>query len=537
VAYGVIKVIASQTHTQILIQSGNVPYGSARILNPNDGVLYVARNRDCNGPAHGDWEWKVPSQSYAMLPGEQPGFSTLGLYYVDQSGGNRPGEITVYPSFQKLDDPAFVAIGRAQLTAQTTLDIATGSQPANPGTGFARLWIDGSNDLHILGSNNVDNLVLDSSNWQTFVTPAYVQGIITPAYIGATPLGSDLFGTVADGHVAVRNAGMIMAYDSVGTRRNVIQYWSDNVTYFNALASTSGAQFVFRTAANASLAILDGVGNLTLISNLMTNGPTHYFNANSGIYWTWNTGGYLQSSHSILNGGASYFFSANNGIYVTWDGTYLTHSHGVSAPYYNGTTAGYVFRLGNTINTSIYMDATGIGVTQIANGGTNPVLRFAVPNYGNRYFDLQPGTPASDMVTLGGSTPKLVATQFIITSSSYAFMQLGRNSSEIQATVHLYSSGNIYAVLDVSGATITNRSSRKMKEGIVPLDADDAMARVRNPRVHPVAFRWSWPEMQRRQALGPVPPGSLVPRNKHRIRRGGHGERGARSGQLRLGNG
>src|SRR5215471_15286181 len=108
-ALGVISVIPNLSHKQILVGAGNTQWPSVRVLNPNDGILYIARNRDCTGTDYGSWEWKIPSQSFAILPGESAGFMSVGAFYLDQSGGNRAGEITIYPSLKIFDDAIFNA--------------------------------------------------------------------------------------------------------------------------------------------------------------------------------------------------------------------------------------------------------------------------------------------------------------------------------------------------------------------------------------------------------------------------------------------
>lgn len=157
-AYGIIKIIPNLQHVEIPLSgvAGGTDWPSIKVLNPNDGVAYIARNRDALSSGYGDWDWKVPSQSYAMLPGP---FHSAGVYFLDQSGAGRQGEISVYLSTQKLDDPVFLAIGRALVAQQTTLDITEGAQPANPGAGILRLWADGTDLLHILSGSNVDAIL------------------------------------------------------------------------------------------------------------------------------------------------------------------------------------------------------------------------------------------------------------------------------------------------------------------------------------------------------------------------------------------
>jgi hypothetical protein len=194
-AYGIIKILPASGHVEAPLggQAGGALYPSVKLLNPNDGVVYVARNRDCSSAAYGEWDWKVPSQSYAALPGS---FNSIGMFYLDQSGAGRQGEITVYPSQAKLDDPMFVAIGRALTAVQTTLDITEGVQPANPGLGILRLWATATDFLQLLTSGGVVHTVIDSG----------------------TVLGGNLTGTLPNPNISPTSiARTMMSKPSVGT--------------------------------------------------------------------------------------------------------------------------------------------------------------------------------------------------------------------------------------------------------------------------------------------------------------------------------
>lgn len=158
-AYGVIKVLAASTHAEILVGAGNVQYQSVRILNPNDGVVYVAQNRDCINTGYGAWDWKIPSQSYAILPGP---FQTVGVFYLDQSGAGRQGEISFYPSLVRVEEPLFAAIGRAIPAQVTSMDITEGPQPANPAAGILRLWADTGGIPYALRNDGTLARILDS---------------------------------------------------------------------------------------------------------------------------------------------------------------------------------------------------------------------------------------------------------------------------------------------------------------------------------------------------------------------------------------
>lgn len=159
-ALGIIVTLAASTHVQKLIPAG-MAFPTLAVLNPNDGIVFVATDRDVAGVNTAQWDWKIPSQSYALLPGT-PNWHSVGLYYLDQSGAGRQGEITIYPVNSKIALPAFQSIGRALQAQATTLDIVEGVKPANPGVGVLRLWADGTDILHLLDSGGIDAGVIDS---------------------------------------------------------------------------------------------------------------------------------------------------------------------------------------------------------------------------------------------------------------------------------------------------------------------------------------------------------------------------------------
>ena len=119
----------------------------AYILNPNDGVIYVKLN---SGAALTDYDYKIPSQSFAGLPGP---WVSIGFYYVDQGGARAPGEISLYEGVadRRAVIPYFNAIGRAvPVGAASAMDIQQGNIPSNPPGGFTRLWSDISGKVYRL---------------------------------------------------------------------------------------------------------------------------------------------------------------------------------------------------------------------------------------------------------------------------------------------------------------------------------------------------------------------------------------------------
>lgn len=555
-AQGIIEVIPSGTHVQVLLQGGGVTYPSARVLNPNDGILYVAENRDCLGTGVGAWDWKIPSQSFAVLPGGvSPGMQTLGLYYLDQSGANASGDITVYPSLTDATDPVFVAIGRANLVYQNVLDITQGTQPANPAIGQSRLWVDSSSVLHVLDPSGNDHVELDSTNYLTYVGSA----------IDNRALGGDLYGTVANGHVRVQNASAIYSYNASNVQRFVYQPTGDNYNAF--FCSDNG--FLFVNYANTErLGYMDNSGNFVLSygnlsvagsstisgaehvvgsvqvdGNETINGVLEVVGANYTSGWiycanyptlSWNgataciynglslingsllingnapnsPGAYIALTQRIGTqiclydaGGTNCFglginsseltlitpgvigFRFNNnsgtrGVYIDPNaGNVYSSNLYASGSCFVGAGYGLRFDQSGTPNNYIYSDNANL--QQYGTSGS--IFRFVGYQYGTRYWDM---TLTNDnYVHMGGTNPYLVATQFVITSSSYSYTAIGRSGNELACAVHCYVPGNLYA-----GGTITPGSARRFKTDIATLADSECLARVVDPRVPIVTY-------------------------------------------------
>src|SRR5215471_3106629 len=166
-ARGQILTIPNQT-AQLITTLSREQKASLSLLNPNDGICYVK----LNGPAGrtvAAWDWKIPSQSYCQLPGP---WESLGVYYLDQSGSGRTAEVNVYELDSQISVPSFIAIGRAVEAAGTTMDISQGGQPANPPASTIRLWVDGSGNLNKIDSAGNNEIMLDNTNYGSYVTLA-----------------------------------------------------------------------------------------------------------------------------------------------------------------------------------------------------------------------------------------------------------------------------------------------------------------------------------------------------------------------------
>lgn len=207
-AHGINTIIASGSHRQLY-----GPYGwqapSVAVLNPNDGVVYLATNRDIpNVNNEGSWDYKLPSQSYGLFPGP---WMSVGIFYLDQSGSGRNGEITVYQFPKSTFAPDIRAIGRSQVQYGTAVDISQGTQPSNPPSGSARLWIDANGNLHILESDGSDAQAIDNNDvmhadleGSLLPNPVIANGAVTSAKIADRTIvaGDIALGTISSTEIA-----------------------------------------------------------------------------------------------------------------------------------------------------------------------------------------------------------------------------------------------------------------------------------------------------------------------------------------------
>lgn len=352
-------------------QEGHQSYqatGSFIVYNPNDGVAYVATDRTATSLL---WDYKVPSQSGGRFPG--PINSYLSIYYTDQSGTNATGQVVVYASPEPVNIPHFWSIGRALLTQTNSMDIVQGAQPANPGAGISRLWSNTSGSLHILLPNGTDKVVLDSSNYAS--------------YVNTLPLGGDLFGTINAGHVGIRNNSTMNVYDTGGTSRRMFLSGTDNINYF--FVGTSG--------------------QLIIYSDVLNGGPLASFDANANIIS-------LNRPTQIPQG----LTVVNNPMTGIWNSGTVTVTQGVSC-IYSVSWARWV-QLGRTIHLDCYITFTGTAGTAgqvivVALGGGIPLNS----NYGASY-----STKGSFLYLRSGIT--FYVGSVTISGSSVVFMTNGQQN-------------------------------------------------------------------------------------------------------------
>jgi hypothetical protein len=460
--------VASLGHQQVFVPASFVA-NSISVLNPNNGVTYVARNRDCISTTPGAWDWKVPSQSYAYLPGP---FQSVGLFYVDQSGGAIPGDISVYASQQTFDLPSFQAIGLTLASVVTTLDIGTGNQPAPPAANNIRLWADGSGHLHILSATGTDNVIYDASN------------------IGTVALGGDLTGTISNASIAMRNNSYQYARDASNTSRVWQGVGSDNIVrYFNVGASL----IIWESNAGAGLATLDNVGNFTAGAALVANSnATIGFSNGQTIGWNASYG--FVFSSNVYMGGPTLYFASNPGLYVTAIGSALETSVallvGAGASNSPGAMLAIAARVGPQI--CLYDAGAGSFFGFGINSGelsiispANTAIR-ANNNSGGILWSVDPSgnmTVAGSQIVIAGAGILSYSSSYFRPNSGIAFPSAG--------TLIAWPNGSY-----ISGSGYVQGSAPALKYSLATVDDNDLLALVADPRM-PVNT-YLFPDVDRR---------------------------------------
>jgi hypothetical protein len=399
-AIGIVRTIPAGSHQQVTIPSGNYLWPTIRVLNPNDGVVYVKQNADVTNTGSGSWDYKVPSQSFGLLPGGGEGWQSVGMYYLDMSGANLPGEISIYLTQQVADEPTFQSIGRAAVTQSSSVDIASGAQPANPGAGFGRLWIDSGGHLNVLQPTGTNYNVVDSNNINTYLT-----------------LGGDLYGTVSAAHINVKyNDHIDLTYNN-GTQQRVIQPINNDNYIF---AGNSGIMYFWSDTPGVNLGNWNANTNrLTVGGSLAVSGDVYgrWFHANDG------TNGLI-----VADVGTLYFRSANGDYQFDSGGAMgITGNLNVTGPVVFSNTLrvsassylndAYVDR-GNGTGVLYYAGNTGIylyydGSNFILAGGTNL-------NIGGKNLTSVAAINATGLVQGSG---------FMATATGYAFYCQGAQNA------------------------------------------------------------------------------------------------------------
>lgn len=377
-------------------------------------------------------------------------------------------------------------------------------------------------------------------------------------------LGGDLTGTVDNGHVVLAQGSAIGARDSGNTVRNWITLDGGTVTKF---WSAGGAHYLWADqAGTGTIATLDMSGNFNLVKtggalyfagdtvisrvgagtlringNLQLTGNSmdlqaqsisllqggnqviywrdgsHYLQyAPSGdlgqLFWThdFRANGSLTASGGTLRlgpGGTTLQewnagqlrLSTGGGLQISGNGSVILEGAGI----FQTSATGYCFQVVDS-NNSLYWDRSTFFQIQ----STGPLFRWYASATG-RYTDFTLNSDGT--IFWGGTNNKHIAGQYIISGSSYSFIAAGRSGNELGINVHGYCAGDFYVSTTMSANVVTQRSSRKSKEGIVALADADAMARIRDKRSHPVGFRFSWEQEKEKKARGKLPDHSHVP--------------------------
>lgn len=450
-AVGITAVIPSNGHQQLQIPSGNYPWPAIRVLNPNDGVAYVKQNQDCTSTSVGAWDYKIPSQSFALLPGAGEGWQSIGVFYVDLSGAGLPGDIQVYLTQSTTNDPIFQSVGRATLLNSSSVDIVSGAQPSNPGAGIGRLWIDTGGHLNVLQPSGTNYVELDNTNF----TP-YVQG---------TALGGDLFGQISAANVGVRFGSAIYYFDQNSTQRLWMQVASGSFNFY-----TQGGAFQFLSQAGALLVSIGTSGQLNCngitsaggitttgdinVSRGNNTGVVYFGNSGSqylfydGSNWqlvgggtlemagtsincnTINTGGSITIGSAISAQGGIY--SANGILYIPDGNTYIIGS------------AGYIYE--RSANGIVVQNASGAwatiqcgpivatnGAITVASAGINVNGNVAIDNASAVYWPNSGGQqiyPSGSSLQINcpvGCASSVEATAFVASGTGYILQ--GNNST------------------------------------------------------------------------------------------------------------
>lgn len=298
------QVLRINTGTQ---QQYRVPSGyeapSIAVLNPNNGTIYIARNRSATVGNAAGWDFKVPSQSYALLPGP---YIEAGIFYQDQSGSGAAGEVTLYDLPQKVQIPLFQAIGIAALSVTTSMDVTQGVQPSNPPLSTSRLWADTNNHLHILNNAGVDYDILDENNAASFITPI----------VNAAALGGDLAGTISNANVLLRQYGTIRAIDTGGIARTM--FTANQASYTDFWNVNGNLWRVLNQAGSTQLFSVDNTGNVAVTGSIIGQNVirgTGQVGAGANVI---GTAGDLFASRGAGGTGAVYLGDANH--YLFWNG-------------------------------------------------------------------------------------------------------------------------------------------------------------------------------------------------------------------------
>lgn len=328
--------------------------------------------------------------------------------------------------------------------------------------------------------------------------------ISTQTYSVGTTAGSVATMMLQAGGPSAGGGGAFMAFHRPGAYATYFGLDTDNVF---KVGGWSMGGVAFRVVLgdsydNAGALIMGGDIHAGGANNTNTVWAASYQLGASGSYYINVSSNICQIANMNLLSWGWVGFASNPAINLNWNGSGIVASHPLYSSNFICNAAGYAIEWGDT-NNSIYSDKATLN--QWAATGTT--WRYYSTGIGH-YFDLV--VDSGNHTTLGGTNNLLYARRFDIVGNTCG-IDLGRAANEVSTWTHTYMAGSGYCVLDFSATSVTQRSSRKIKAGIVPLESDDAIKRVRDTRSNPVKFRWSQDEWDKRQAL-PKAPKSPEPR-------------------------
>lgn len=181
---------------------------------------------------------------------------------------------------------------------QSVSDLTQGPMPATPPVGVTRMWAAADGTIHYLLPNATDATLLSSTNYA--------------AYVGGSPLGGDLTGTVSNGHVNVQTGSQITMQGSTPV------VWSD-------------VQF---GRWNPGQMRITGSGGLTVQGPVSIEADQVLQFAVNGYGWKGLSGSAaVYTAGSIIAAGGNLYLAspASNSLRVWWDGTYINHAPHVAS--------------------------------------------------------------------------------------------------------------------------------------------------------------------------------------------------------------
>jgi hypothetical protein len=491
-ALGQWALLQSGQPQQVRVPSGNYLWPTIRVMNPNDGTLYVRQNGPVTNTGYGSWDYKVPAQSFGILPSEGQGWSSAGLYYLDQSGTNRPGEVAVYLSSQTVAEPTFVAIGRSLVSSSTSVDIVSGAQPANPGAGYSRLWIDTGGHLNVLQPSGANYLELDSTT--------QFGGDVYGSYAGLRlqSMSGDA-GNIVHLGPPVRMLFVSGAYIADGG----LDGSSNPLVVITALTVTPGPVYLANTQVNGTL---NCSSNITCVSLGVSNNVQ--LSGSGSIIWTaTNQQIYPQSGQLFINcplainPGGLY---VSNGILQVGPGS-GAQAGDIAASRNAAPTQGIIY-LGNTGTHYLYYDGTNYNLptSSLVVGGNvtcNSVIATGSlqAENGVLYLNLS----GSRLLQYDGTNYNFIGASLIVSGGvvyygTSAIAPLIRQQGEwMFLSCHGAAGVNVYNQVTTSGtegtygyiqaAAFNVVSAQKYKKNIVQLEG--AAQIVHDPRLHAYTYQ------------------------------------------------